>query len=50
MAARVLDGEATPAEMAIESASGFDFAINGEVAEAIGIVIPENLVEYIIEQ
>ncbi|MFO7929452.1 MAG: ABC transporter substrate-binding protein [Candidatus Humimicrobiaceae bacterium] len=50
MAIKVLEGEAEPATMPIESASGFDFAINGEVAEQIGLEIPEDLTEYIIEQ
>lgn len=48
MAVRILKGEAEPATMSIESASGFDFAINGTVAEEIGIEIPEDLTEYII--
>ncbi len=47
MAVRILKGEAEPATMPIESASEFDFAINGKVAEEIGIEIPDNLTEYI---
>ena len=47
MAIRILKGEAEPATMPIESASGFDFAINGKVAEEIGIEIPDDLKEYI---
>ena len=47
MAVRVLKGEAKPAEMPIESATGFDFAINGTVAEEIGIEIPEDLQQYV---
>ena len=47
MAVRVLSGEAVPADMAIERATGFDFAINGEVAGAIGLEIPERLAEYV---
>ncbi len=47
MAVRVLKGEAEPATMAIESASGFDFAINGEVAEEIELEIPEDLKDYV---
>ncbi len=50
MAIKILKGEAEPAEMPIESATKFDFAINGKVAEEIGIEIPEDLVEYIIEE
>ncbi|NLG89405.1 MAG: ABC transporter substrate-binding protein [Clostridiaceae bacterium] len=47
MAIKILKGEAEPATMPIESASGFDFAINGKVAEEIGIEIPEELKEYV---
>ncbi len=47
MAVKVLKGEAKPATMPIESASGFDFAINGTVAEEIGIEIPEDLQQYV---
>lgn len=47
MAIKILEGKAEPATMPIESASGFDFAINGKVAEDIGIEIPDDLKEYI---
>jgi putative ABC transport system substrate-binding protein len=47
MAIKILKGEAEPASMPIESASGFDFAINGKVADEIGIEIPDDLKEYI---
>lgn len=50
MAVKILKGEAKPATMPIESASGFDFAINGEVAEEIGLSIPDDLKPYIIEK
>lgn len=50
MAVKVLKGESEPANMPIESASDFDFAINGTVAEEIGIEIPADLTEYIIEE
>jgi len=50
MAIKVLKGEAKPAEMPIQSATEFDYAINGKVAEEIGLEIPEDLVQYIIEQ
>jgi len=50
MAIKVLKGEAEPATMPIESASEFDFAINGAVAEEIGLEIPADLAEYIIEE
>jgi len=49
MAVKVLKGEAEPAAMPIETATGFDFAINGTVAEEIGIEIPEDLQQYIIK-
>lgn len=49
MAVRILKGEAEPASMPIESATGFDFAINGAVAEEIGLEIPADLQQYVIE-
>jgi len=49
MAVKVLKGEAEPATMPIESANKFDFAINGTVAEEIGIEIPDDLKEYVFE-
>jgi len=49
MAVKILKGEAEPATMPVESATKFDFAINGTVAEEIGIEIPADLQEYIIE-
>ncbi len=47
MAAKILNGEAKTASMPIESATGFDFAINGQVAEEIGLSIPAELQEYV---
>ncbi|HWS29259.1 MAG TPA: ABC transporter substrate-binding protein [Clostridia bacterium] len=47
MAVRVLNGESTAA-MPVESLKDFDFIINGSVAEAIGITIPEDLRQYVI--
>ncbi len=47
MAVKVLKGEAKPATMPIESAKGFDFAINGAISEEIGLEIPEDLVQYV---
>lgn len=35
--------------MAIESATGFDFVINGTVAEEIGLTIPEDLQQYVVK-
>jgi putative ABC transport system substrate-binding protein len=50
MGVKILKGEAKPAEMPIESATDFDFAINGAVASEIGLEIPADLEEYVIEQ
>ncbi|MDZ7836695.1 MAG: ABC transporter substrate-binding protein [Actinomycetota bacterium] len=49
MAVKILKGEAEPSTMPIESASNFDFAINGGVAEEIGLEIPAELQEYVME-
>ena len=49
MAIKVLKGEAQPATMPIESADEFDFAINGAVANEIGLEIPEDLSQYVME-
>jgi putative ABC transport system substrate-binding protein len=49
MAVKILKGEAEPATMPIESADKFEYAINGTVARAIGIEIPEDLAEYVVE-
>jgi len=49
MAVKILKGEASPATMPIESATEFDFVINGIVAEEIGLEIPEDLQQYIIK-
>lgn len=49
MAVKIFEGKAKPATMPIESASGFDFAINGTVAGEIGLEIPADLQKYIIE-
>ncbi len=46
MAVRVLRGEST-ATMPVESLKDFDFTINGNVAEAIGITIPDELKQYV---
>jgi len=48
MAIKIFKGEAEPATMPIESATRFDFAINGTVAEDIGIEIPADLQKYVI--
>lgn len=48
MAVKVLKGEAEPATMPIESQSDFTYAINGDVADAIGISVPADLAEYVV--
>ena len=47
MGVKILKGEAEPAAMPIESATKFDFAINGTAAEEIGLTIPEDLQQYV---
>lgn len=47
MGVKILKGEAEPATMPIESANKFDFAINGTVADEIGITIPDDLKQYV---
>ena len=50
MGVKILKGEAKPSEMPVESATEFDFAINGTVAAEIGLEIPEDLAEFVIEK
>lgn len=50
MGVRILKGEAKPAEMPIESATEFDYVINGNVANEIGLEIPSELSEYVINK
>ena len=50
MAVKILKGEAEPATMAIESAKDFDYAINGDIAEQIGLEIPADLTQYILAE
>lgn len=50
MAVKILKGEAKPESMAIEGSKNFDFAINGTVAEEIGVQIPSDLQQYIIKK
>lgn len=47
MGVKILKGEAEPQTMPIESAANFDFAINGTVAEEIGLAIPAELEQYV---
>lgn len=49
MAVKILKGEAEVSTMPIEFAAGFDFAINGTVAEEIGLTIPSDLQQYVIK-
>lgn len=50
MAVKILKDGLKPEKMPIESSTKFDFAINGKVAEEIGIEIPDDLKEYVIEE
>jgi putative ABC transport system substrate-binding protein len=47
MAVRILKGEAKPDDMPIETADGFDFYINGTIADEFGIEIPADLQQYV---
>ncbi len=49
MGIKILKGEAEPATMPIEASTKFDFAINGTVAEEIGLTIPAELEQYVIK-
>ncbi|NLK07522.1 MAG: ABC transporter substrate-binding protein [Firmicutes bacterium] len=49
MAVRIIQEGAAPATMAIEGASTFDYAINRQVAEDIGLEIPAHLQEFFID-
>lgn len=48
MAVQVLEGE-SPANMPIEGAKGFDYAVNGEMAKEIGLEIPAHLLDYVMD-
>jgi putative ABC transport system substrate-binding protein len=48
MAVRILKGEATTATMPIEFLEKCEFAINGDVAEAIGVTIPADLADAVV--
>ena len=47
MAARVLEG-ADISQMPVETSNQFSYVVNGEVAEAIGIEVPEDLKQYVV--
>lgn len=49
MAVKILNGDAEISKMPVEFAKGFDFAINGTVANEIGLAIPSDLQQYIID-
>lgn len=49
MAVKILKGEAKIKSMPIQSSTNFDFAINGTVADEIGITIPDDLKKYVIK-
>lgn len=48
MAVKILNGEAEPATMPIESSNEFEYIINGYMAEVLGIEIPEKYAEYVV--
>lgn len=48
MAVKILKGEAKTATMPIESLKDYDFTINGDVAEAMGITIPSDLTSSVV--
>jgi len=50
MAVKILKGEAKPASMPIEGSKNFDYAINGTVANEIGLKIPADLEQYILKE
>ena len=49
MAVKILKGEAEPASMPVEKPSQYDYAINGEVATELGIEIPADLQDSVIQ-
>ncbi len=49
MAVRLLEGEAEISSMPIEALKEFDYVINGAVAQEIGLTIPEDLKQYVVE-
>lgn len=49
MAVKILKDKADIATMPVESATKFDFAINGTVAKEIGLKIPADLQKYVME-
>ncbi|NLJ41061.1 MAG: ABC transporter substrate-binding protein [Clostridiales bacterium] len=49
MAVGILKGEAKPADMAIQTTDKREYLINGDVAEELGIAIPDDLKQYIVK-
>lgn len=49
MAVQILEGKANISEMPVVGSSEFEYCINKEVAEALGIEIPAELQQYMIE-
>lgn len=49
MAAKILRGEAQVGEMPVESQSEYDYYINKTALDALGLPIPEDLVQYAVE-
>ena len=50
MAVKIIKGEAKPATMPIQGSVNFDYVINGDVAEELGIAIPADLQQYIVKK
>lgn len=48
MAAKILKGEAEIAETPIEFSSEFEYIINGDLAEDLGITIPDKYADYVV--
>lgn len=48
MALRILEEGADITQMPVESSTDYDFCINGDTAEAIGLTIPDDLKQYVI--
>ena len=45
MAAKILKGEAKPAEMPIETQKKFKVIVNKKVAERLGVTVPEEILK-----
>ena len=48
MALRILEEGADITQMPVESSTDYDFCINGDTAQAIGLTIPDDLKQYVI--